>query len=147
MVTSVGIFFVTSDNRILIGHPTYSSDGAGFWTIPKGKMDEGETEEQTAKREFFEESGLTIDGFPDGTLEYLGDEEYRHKKKRLVAFYFKTLMVPPRPICVSYLEKDGKQIPEIDRFQWVTYDEAVKLLHYTQAAILLRNKEKFIATK
>lgn len=147
MVTSVGIFFVNDANRILIGHPTHSSDGTGFWTIPKGKMDEGETQEQTAKREFFEESGLSIDGFPDGTLEYLGKEVYRHKKKQIAIFYFRTEMYVPEPVCMSFLEKDGKRFPEIDRFRWVSFDEAVKLLHYAQSAILQRNKERFDAPK
>lgn len=147
MVISVGIFFVNADNKILIGHPTYSSDGEGFWTIPKGKMDAGETEEQTAKREFFEETSLTIDGFPDGTLDYLGREEYRHKKKTIAAFVFKTLLVPPQPVCVSFLERNGETIPEIDRFHWATYEEAVKALHYAQSAILVRNKAKFDALK
>lgn len=147
MVTSVGIFFVNADNRILIGHPTYSSDGSGFWTIPKGKMDEGETEEQTAKREFFEESGFVIDGFPDGTLEHLGSAEYKHKKKRIVAFYFKTNMVPPRPVCLSYLDHNGERIPEIDRFMWVTYTEALEKLHYAQVEILKQHKDKFDVPK
>lgn len=147
MVTSVGIFFVNDANKILIGHPTHSSDGSGFWTIPKGKMDEGETEEQTAKREFFEESGLSIDGFPDGVLEYVGQEVYRHKKKKIVTYHFKTEMYVPEPVCMSFLEKNGEQIPEIDRFRWVTFDEAVKLLHYAQSAILQRNQERFNVSK
>jgi len=143
MVTSVGIFFVGSSNRILLGHPTYSSDGDGFWTIPKGKMNEGETQEQTAKREFFEETGLSIDVFPDGTLEYLDVEEYRHKKKRIAAFVFKTKLLTPTPVCVSFLEHKGETIPEIDRFMWASYDEAILKLHYAQVEILKRHKSKF----
>lgn len=147
MVTSVGIFFLNADNKILIGHPTNSSDGSGFWTIPKGKMDEGETEEETAKREFFEESGLDISAFPDGKLELLGTEEYRHKKKRLVAYIFKTQIVPPRPVCLSYWDIDGKKVPEIDRFMWASYEEAKQLLHYTQIALLETHKDKFNVPK
>lgn len=144
MITSVGIFFVNSDNRILIGHPTHSSDGAGFCTIPKGKQEPGESLEETAKREFFEESSIVIDAFPDGTLEYLDTEVYVHKKKRIVAYVFKTkLEVKPYPTCISFIERDGERFPEIDRFYWCKYDEAVKMLHYTQRAILERHKEKF----
>jgi predicted NUDIX family NTP pyrophosphohydrolase len=144
ITTSCGIFFVNGDNRILVGHPTNSQYGVGVCTIPKGKQEPGETLEETAKREFFEESGILIDAFPDGTLEYLDQEVYVHKKKRIVAFYFKTnLEVNPYPVCNSFIEKDGKRFPEIDRFYWCKYIEAVKLVHYTQRAILERHKEKF----
>lgn len=144
ITTSVGIFFVNSENRILVGHPTNSADGTGFCTIPKGKQEPGESLEDTAKREFFEESSIVIDAFPDGTLEYLDEEVYVHKKKRIVTYYFKTnLKVDPYPVCTSFLEVNGKRIPEIDRFYWCKYDEAVKMVHYTQRAILERHKDKF----
>ncbi len=41
---------------------------SGFYSFPKGHMEEGETEKQTAAREIFEETGLTptfIDGFKE----------------------------------------------------------------------------------
>ncbi len=34
--------------------------GGGFWNAPGGKIDEGESPEDAAKREVFEETGLTI---------------------------------------------------------------------------------------
>ena len=42
------------------------SAASGFWTFPKGHVDEGETDEQTARREIMEEAGLV-------NLEYLDD--------------------------------------------------------------------------
>lgn len=32
---------------------------SGFWTFPKGHVDPGETDEEAARREIFEEAGLT----------------------------------------------------------------------------------------
>ncbi len=37
-----------------------------YWTFPKGHVDEGETDEEAARREIMEEAGLV-------DLEYLGD--------------------------------------------------------------------------
>ena len=34
--------------------------GGGFWNAPGGKIDEGESSEDAAKREVFEETGLTV---------------------------------------------------------------------------------------
>lgn len=42
------------------------SRASGFWTFPKGHIDEGETDEEAARREIAEEAGLH-------DLEYLDD--------------------------------------------------------------------------
>lgn len=34
------------------------SRSSGFWTLPKGHVDEGETDEEAARREIMEEAGL-----------------------------------------------------------------------------------------
>ncbi len=50
--------------------------GAVHWLFPKGKMDEGETDEQTARREIQEEAGLT-------NLSLLGEfEPYERPRMR-----------------------------------------------------------------
>lgn len=139
MVTSVGVFLVSPSGKILIGHPTHSSDGTGFWSIPKGKVDGDESHEATMRREFFEETGLTLDKYK-GTLVYLDAEPYVHKKKRIVTFlYLLDEEVTDEPKCISFLEKDGQKFPEMDRFAWVPLAEAQDKLHYAQSNILRRS--------
>lgn len=48
-----------------------NSKGAypGIWSIPGGTMEEGESPEHTAKREFYEEMGVDIDG---ESLNFIG---------------------------------------------------------------------------
>ncbi|PLX31641.1 MAG: NUDIX hydrolase [Clostridiales bacterium] len=46
----------------------------GDWVLPKGKAEEGETLEQTALREVFEETGVRAE-----IKDYLGEIEYAYK--------------------------------------------------------------------
>ena len=149
MITSVGCFIVNNKGLILIGHPSWSSDGKGFWSIPKGKMDKGETILDTLEREVYEESSFKLSNILviDATLRELGVEVYKHKKKRLHAFAlfcFRDLKQEPK--CLSFFEKkgkDGKPLPEFDKFAWVTYDEALTKLHYTQTNLLKKHRLLF----
>ena len=70
----VGVL-VVRDGKILMGRRT-SSHGHGTWSPPGGKAEPGETDEETARRELVEETGLvgavprvvaeTVDAFPSG---------------------------------------------------------------------------------
>ncbi|HEX5774815.1 MAG TPA: NUDIX domain-containing protein [Candidatus Paceibacterota bacterium] len=54
---------VIGDNGTVV---LVQSATSGFWTLPKGHVDEGETDEEAARREIMEEAGLV-------ELEYLDD--------------------------------------------------------------------------
>lgn len=54
---------VFKDNKVLLVH-----HNLGHYGIPKGHVEFGETDEETALREFFEETGISasiIDGFKE----------------------------------------------------------------------------------
>lgn len=44
------------------GGPYWAKKDDGAWTIPKGLVDPGDELLETARREFLEETGLTVDG-------------------------------------------------------------------------------------
>lgn len=46
----------------------------GDWVLPKGKIEEGETPDQTAVREVFEETGIHAE-----IVEFLGETAYQFK--------------------------------------------------------------------
>jgi 8-oxo-dGTP pyrophosphatase MutT (NUDIX family) len=107
--------------RVLLVHrPRYDD-----WTIPKGKVDEGETDEQCAVREVEEETGLRC---------VLGHElvgsEYIDRKGR--------------PKRVRYWEMtvaDGEFTPtdEVDEARWLSIDEAASLLTYERDVDVLQS--------
>ena len=54
------------------------------WTFPKGKLDKGETFEQAALREVWEETGMYCE-----VLRFVGTTNYTHRKgkPKIVAYY------------------------------------------------------------
>jgi 8-oxo-dGTP pyrophosphatase MutT (NUDIX family)/phosphohistidine phosphatase SixA len=86
------------------------------WTIPKGKLDPGESHVEAAVREVEEETGFSGDRGPELPGAFYEDAEGRRKEVR----YW--LMTPT----------DGAFRPndEVDELRWVSPAEAVSLLTY-----------------
>jgi 8-oxo-dGTP diphosphatase len=103
---------VERDGQILLVHrPKYDD-----WTLPKGKCDDGETDEECALREVLEETGLhCVLGEPIGTSEYV-DSKGRPKR---VQWY---RMQP--------LEGEFEPTDEVDEILWLRPEEAKRLLSY-----------------
>lgn len=60
-VLEVSLAFITnSKGQILITKRAKTSDMAGYWEFPGGKIEEYETPEDALKRELFEELGITV---------------------------------------------------------------------------------------
>jgi 8-oxo-dGTP diphosphatase len=58
------LLVVDAQNRVLLfkfNHTRGALSGQQFWATPGGGLDPGETYEQAACRELFEETGLTVD--------------------------------------------------------------------------------------
>ncbi|HEX8053666.1 MAG TPA: NUDIX hydrolase [Thermoleophilaceae bacterium] len=103
---------VRRDGLVAVVHrPKYDD-----WTLPKGKLDEGESFEEAALREVEEETGLRCE-----LGEELESTTYRdrHGREKLVRYW---AMTPA----------SGEFEPnrEVDELRWVTPDEARALLTY-----------------
>ena len=59
-------------------------EARGDWTFPKGKLDRGESFEEAALREVYEETGLHCE-----IVRFVGTTNYTHRKGRpkIVAYY------------------------------------------------------------
>jgi 8-oxo-dGTP diphosphatase len=98
------------------------------WSLPKGKLDEGEDFEQAALREVEEETGLRC-----RLGRTLGDTSYHDRKDR--------------PKLVRYFEmqpEGGEFEPndEVDELRWVRLDEARDLLSYDFDRELIEKAER-----
>ena len=102
---------VLRDGALLIVHrPEYDD-----WTLPKGKLDPGETWEDAARREVAEETGLDCRPGDEVGRSYYTDARGRSKEVR----YFR-------------MEPDGEPEPqnEVDEVRWVKLEDAPAALSY-----------------
>jgi len=102
--------------------------GQGFYGFPKGHMEAGETEQQTALREIREEVGLEV-SLLDGFREV---EEYPLPQKpgvtkRVIYFLAECKMQPLLP-----------QPGEVTEAAWMTCDEAMGVFQFENLKQLLQ---------
>lgn len=124
MVISAGTLLyrqMQGEWQVLLVHPSGNYNRRAPWSIPKGLPDPGESEEDAARRETEEETGVV-----PGDLAPLGRVRYRKSNKEIVAF---TGPAPDtaEPRCASW---------EIDRAEFVTLPRALELIHPDQAAFV-----------
>jgi predicted NUDIX family NTP pyrophosphohydrolase len=109
--------------RVLIVHASGNYNRHKPWSIPKGLPDAGESLEDAARRETWEETGVKA-----GELDEIGFIDYQKSRKRIYCF---TGPAPSdaEPRCASW---------EVDQARFVTIDEARTLLHPDQQPFLDR---------
>lgn len=118
--TSCGcvIFDKESHNKVLV---IYEKD-RNFWGFPKGHIEEGETETQTALREVKEEVGIDVK---------ILDEKYRYETNYII----KDKQVDKTSIFyiaepIEDIVNIKNQEAEIEESKWVTIEEAFNILTF-----------------
>lgn len=105
---------------LLVHRPRYDD-----WTLPKGKVDRGETDEECARREVEEETGLRCRlGAEAASTRYV-DQKGRPK---LVRYW--------------HMEVEGGVfVPndEVDEVRWLPVERAVALLTYDHDRALIQS--------
>jgi 8-oxo-dGTP diphosphatase len=119
LVRAAGGLVVRDGNVLLVHRPKYDD-----WTFPKGKADDGESDEDCALREVREETGLHCRLEDElAATEYV-DSRGRPKRVRW------WLMAPTADDSFAPNE-------EVDELRWVTPQEAARLLSYDRDVALL----------
>ncbi len=112
---------VFDNNKVLLIQQT-----EGFWAFPKGHMDEGETEIQTALREVKEETNLDIEV---------------DKNKRYTINYIMNNGVEKEVVFFVGKKLGGTEVPqegELSDLCWATFDDALKILTFDNTRNLLK---------
>lgn len=125
-VEAAGGVVVGDDGRVLLVHrPRYDD-----WTLPKGKLDPGETFEQAALREVREETGLMC------TLgRELAGTEYRDRKDRPKIVRYWLMQVDQRGAPPPLATPHGGEFEpndEVDEVRWLAPADAEELLTYSR---------------
>jgi bis(5'-nucleosidyl)-tetraphosphatase len=111
---------------------------AGHWDFPKGAVEKGETQEQAAKREILEETGIRVDSFIPGfrkEIEYYYRRQNNLAHKRVIFFLATTNESKVR---ISY-EHSG--------YDWLTFDQLIRRLTFENAKNVLREANSFLANQ
>jgi predicted NUDIX family NTP pyrophosphohydrolase len=125
------------------GGPFWTKKDAGSWSIPKGLTNEGEDWLAAAKREFLEETGMTI----EGECLDLG----QHKQpggKTIVAFAhkgdFDPALLESNTFSIEWPPHSGRmaEFPEVDRAAWCSIKEAMEKATRGQRPIIAALAEK-----
>jgi len=131
MIVTCGTYLYSSVlGRILICHPTGTR--WNNWSIPKGVMEEGESNYEVSVRELKEETGIDISKINVVSQHELPPRKYKKQQKRLESFLVITDSDFSNHKYTSNLVI-GKDFPENDKWKWVTLGEALTIVHETQA--------------
>lgn len=99
------------DKKILIAHRNPTGVMGSRWEFPGGKVEEGESEEQTVIREFQEEFGITVK-----VGEKIAQSEFEHHGKTSSLFAY-LIEVPHDGIEKKYV------LTEHTEYKWVSAQE------------------------
>lgn len=123
--------------KFLILYKKPSNHYRESWDFPRGNIEKNETEEETARREIKEETGITDLNFIKGFREkirffYKRDGKLVHKE--IIYLLAKT---EQEKVVLSYEHND---------YRWANFDEALNLLTHKSSKEILIKAMKFLKT-
>lgn len=108
---------------------------AGHWDFPRGGIEKGESEKETAKREILEETGISDLTFVDGFREKIS----WFYKKDGKTFYKEAIF---------YLAKTGDSEVTLSRehvaFKWLNFKEAMEQANFDNTKRILKKAQDFL---
>jgi 8-oxo-dGTP pyrophosphatase MutT (NUDIX family) len=117
-VRAAGGLVVRDGDVLLVHRPKYDD-----WTFPKGKAEDGETDEECALREVLEETGLRCELVSEAGLTEYVDSRGRPKRVRWWVM---------QPVGGTF-----RPTEEVDEVRWAAPGDAARLLSYGRDLTLL----------
>jgi predicted NUDIX family NTP pyrophosphohydrolase len=125
------------------GGPFWAKKDDGAWSIPKGEFDEGEDPLAAARREFKEETGMSVhdEAISLGTI--------RQSSAKIIFAWavqgaFDPSQLKSNLFSMEWPPKSGRkqEFPEVDRAVWFTVPQARQKILKGQTEFLDRLQEK-----
>ena len=107
----------------------------GHWSFPKGHVELGENEFQTALREVKEETGLDID-IQEGFRQCVEYFPKPHVKKRVVYF-----------LAQAITEEVHRQEEEVSETTWAEIDAAYRMVTFKNDKNLIRRAQEYLKAR
>lgn len=128
--------YLEIDGRILLLQRAESHSEAGSWSVPAGKLEKGESLEQGAVRELFEETGISLE--TSSQIHYRGS---LYMEKSEISYIFHMFTV--------YLEKvpNVRLSHEHQNYMWASLSDLEKIALMTGAKVALEHYRKLLAKK
>lgn len=124
---SCGAIVINKNNKILLVH-----HNAGHWDFPKGHIENGETEEQTAIREVKEETNIDI--IINNKYRYTTSYSPKENVMKEVVYFL-----------AQNIDEDKKpQLEEVSEVKWFTLEEAMNTITYENSKEILNKLKKDI---
>jgi predicted NUDIX family NTP pyrophosphohydrolase len=143
MKTSTGILLyrqLQGKTEVFLVHPGgsfWKNKDLGAWSIPKGEPSLGENPLESAKREFHEETGQTIEGY------FIPLEPIKQKGGKTVFAWavqgdIHAENIESNTIFINWPPSSNKtiEIPEVDRGAWFELDTAIQKINPAQAGLI-----------
>jgi 8-oxo-dGTP pyrophosphatase MutT (NUDIX family) len=117
---------------LLVTHRPHYDD----WSFPKGKRDDGESDEACAHREVFEETGVRVVLQTELTAVKYNDHKGRPKTVR---YWHMTPDAEIHPESAGLLAQPPAFVPndEVDEVRWLRPAQARELLSYPHDRVLI----------
>ncbi len=104
----------------------------GHWSFPKGHMEQGETEVQTAMREIWEETGLHTD--IDTTFRNVVTYSPKNGVMKDVVFFLASVTGGT----------ERAQEEEIAQLEWFSFEQACEIVTFLTDTSVLESAEEFL---
>lgn len=119
------------------GGPFWSNKDTGVWSISKGEFDTDEDALTAAKREFFEETGVDVQG------NFIPLTSIKQKAGKVVQAWavegaLDTSRIKSNTFSMQWPPKSGRwiQVPEIDKAEWFNMPDARTRINAAQLSFI-----------
>ena len=108
---------------------------SGHWDFVKGNIEEGEEEEETVKRELFEETGINNLEIHQGFNEKVQYNYYKKNNKvhKIVSYYLAETNQKQVKLSFEHLE-----------YKWSDYEDSMKLITFENSKEILKKGNEII---